>query len=93
MLLYEALGEAIRQTRHEKQMKQRYVSARAKVALGYLSEIERGHKDLSSSVLESLANALEVSTHELVIRAGLTMAGLEIPDTIEWLDKTDGLLV
>lgn len=36
------------------------------VSLGYLSEIERGHKEASSEVLFAIASALGVSLSELM---------------------------
>ena len=43
----------------------RDVSQRAPMALGYLSEVERGQKDISSELLESVAGAIDVSIAKL----------------------------
>ncbi len=50
MRFRHALGEALRETRHEQKHNLRDVAQRGCIALGYLSEIERGHKEVSSRV-------------------------------------------
>jgi hypothetical protein len=55
------------------------------IGLTYLWEVENARKEISSELLEGLANSLGVPTHEIVIRAGMLMAGIEVPDTIESL--------
>jgi transcriptional regulator with XRE-family HTH domain len=45
------------------------------MALGYLSEIERGQKEVSSEILDDLATALRVPTYQLIIEAGYLMGG------------------
>ena len=47
------------------------------VSLGYLSEIERGHKEASSEVLFSIASALDVSLSDLMISISGKLAALE----------------
>jgi transcriptional regulator with XRE-family HTH domain len=63
------------------------LSQRATIALGYLSELERGQKEASSEVVATIAAGLGMPTWELVARAAHSMAGTEIqvPDTIESL--------
>ena len=87
MLFNEAIGEVIKQTRRDKAWTMRTLSKRSCIALGYLAEIEGGRKNLSASVLESVADGLEVESGELVIKAGFLMVGYKIPDTIEGLDE------
>lgn len=60
----------------------RTVSARTPMALGYLCEIENGHKEISSELLERLAFGLGTDVAEIAIQTGLKMAGVRIPDTI-----------
>lgn len=43
------------------------------MSLGYLSEIERGQKEISSELLDCLARALYVDTGELVGQAAADM--------------------
>ena len=52
-------------------------SGRARVSLGYLSEIERGHKEASSEVVFSIAQALDVSLSDLMITISTKLAALE----------------
>lgn len=85
MLFREALGEILREERLARGMTLRTASANGCIALGYLSEVERGQKELSSEPLRSLTNGLGVPAHEVVFKAGLRMAGLDVPDTAEAL--------
>lgn len=87
-----ALGEVIREERITKNLFQRDVSRMGVISLGFLSEVERGQKEISSELLEGVACGLGVKSYELVIRAGLKMAGQEIPDTpAELLDTAEAL--
>jgi transcriptional regulator with XRE-family HTH domain len=43
----------------------RDVSSRARVSLGYLSEVERGQKEASSELLAAICGALDVELSEL----------------------------
>lgn len=87
MLFREALGHSIREERTEQLLTLRDLSQRATIALGYLSELERGQKEASSEIVATIAAGLGLTTWELVGRAALLMAGAEIqiPDTIESL--------
>ena len=85
MIYKHALGEVLRQERTTQGRSLRSVSQLGWVSLGHLSDVERGTKDLSSDFLECVAKSLGVPAHELVIRAGMLMAGIEVPDTIESL--------
>lgn len=53
------------------------------MSYSFLSEIELGKKDVSSEVFESIACSLGVEPYELVIRAGMRMGELDVPDTLE----------
>jgi transcriptional regulator with XRE-family HTH domain len=66
MKLNHAVGGAIRNLRQEKNMTLRSLADKSHVALGYLSEVERGHKDASNQILESIASGLDLTTIELV---------------------------
>lgn len=55
----------------------REVSMASMVSLGYLSEIERGHKEASSEVVFSIAQALDVSLSDLMITISTKLAALE----------------
>lgn len=86
MLFREALGEILREERLSQEKTLRTLSSDSLIALGYLSEVERGHKELSSEVLHNIATrGLGLDTHEIIMRTAIRMAGLEIPDTAESL--------
>lgn len=54
------------------------------MALGYLSEIERGAKELSSELLNELTyKGMGVEASEMVARAALLMVETTIPDTAD----------
>jgi transcriptional regulator with XRE-family HTH domain len=92
-LLRRLLGDVLRQHRQHQSRTLREVSSTARVSLGYLSEIERGHKEASSELLESICGALglrlsmvlrEVSdglaTAETVDAGGEALVGARLPE-------------
>lgn len=83
-----ALGDVLREERLARNLNLRQVSEIGCIALGYLSEVERGHKEISSELLEGVAFGLGIAPHELIIKAGLRMASCDIPDTTENLFDT-----
>lgn len=84
-LFREALGEVLREERLAQKLILRQVASQAPIALAFLSEVENGKKEVSSGILERIAFGLGTSASELIIRAGLRMAELDVPDTIESL--------
>ncbi|MES2169581.1 MAG: helix-turn-helix transcriptional regulator, partial [Actinomycetota bacterium] len=65
----------------------RQVASKASVALGYLSEVERGQKEASSEILASVADALETPISVIMREVGDRLAVIEgitnvIPDTV-----------
>ena len=84
-LFREALGEVLREERLAQKLILRTVANQAPIALAFLSEVENGKKEMSSGILERIAFGLGTSASELIIRAGLRMAELDVPDTIESL--------
>lgn len=85
MLFKYALGEVLRTARQEQGLTLRQTAQSARIALGYLSEVERGHKEISSELFECLATGLGCDTADLIIKTGLLMGGLSVPDTAETL--------
>jgi len=71
--LNEYLGLTIRQERERQRLSLRDVCSMANVSLGYLSEVERGKKEASGSVINSIASALHVSLSELLTKTVTTM--------------------
>jgi transcriptional regulator with XRE-family HTH domain len=64
----------------------RQVASKASVALGYLSEVERGQKEASSEILASVAEALETPISVIMREVGDRLAVIEgidrFPDTV-----------
>ena len=59
VLMREAIGGSLRRARTEGRRTLREVSRRARVSLGYLSEVERGRKEASSELLAAICEALD----------------------------------
>lgn len=78
ILIREVMGETLRELRNNAGMTLRQVSTASMVSLGYLSEIERGHKEASSEVLASIATALDVELSELLGMVTMNIAALEM---------------
>jgi len=64
-VLRHVVGETLRAVRLRQGRTLREVSAAARVSLGYLSEIERGHKEPSSELLGAICDALDVPLSEV----------------------------
>ena len=62
------LGIALRMERESQQRLLRDVSTQAYMSLGYLSEIERGAKSVSSTILDNLCRALDISVPDILDR-------------------------
>ncbi|WP_344135690.1 helix-turn-helix transcriptional regulator [Luedemannella flava] len=74
ILLRRVIGDALRGRRLRQQRTLREVSTAANVSLGYLSEIERGHKEASSELLASICDALGAQLSEVLREASDTLA-------------------
>lgn len=77
-----ALGEVLKEHRAERGLTLRQVATRVPMALGYLSEVERGQKELSSELLDAVAHTYRVPTSSIVIEAGVRLASWELPNTV-----------
>lgn len=66
----EVLGTVIRDYRVRRNLTLREVAMDAHVALGYLSEIERGHKEASSEVLQRIATAMNEPLSQILVETG-----------------------
>jgi transcriptional regulator with XRE-family HTH domain len=71
--LLHAIGETLRAERTERGLTLKQVAEGAHVSVSYLAEIERGEKDPSSKVLESIAGGLEVEISDLLIRIAVSL--------------------
>ena len=85
LLVRREIGDVLRELRQAKGHTLRQVAGRASVALGYLSEIERGQKEASSEILYSVAEALDVPISQIMLQVSERLAAVEqiqIPDTV-----------
>lgn len=73
-LLREALGAALKSARTEKGITLRELAENSAVSPGYLSELERGRKEVSSELLASVCHALGTSVAGVLISAAGSMA-------------------
>lgn len=69
-LLRVALGEELRRVRLSQGRALRDVAEAASISLGYLSEVERGAKEASSELLNSICASLELPLSTLLISLG-----------------------
>jgi transcriptional regulator with XRE-family HTH domain len=74
VLLRKVIGDALRARRLAQGRTLREVSTAANVSLGYLSEIERGHKEASSELLASICEALRAPLSEMLGDVSATFA-------------------
>ncbi|WP_235909167.1 helix-turn-helix domain-containing protein [Goekera deserti] len=72
-LLRTQLGDTLRGHRLRQRRTLRDVSGRARVSLGYLSEVERGQKEASSELLASICDALDVELADLLAEVSLEL--------------------
>ncbi|HIW95295.1 MAG TPA: helix-turn-helix domain-containing protein [Candidatus Corynebacterium gallistercoris] len=73
-LLREALGSTLRDYRGQSGFSLRELASLANVSPGYLSELERGRKEVSSELLASVCHAMGVSVASVILEAASMMA-------------------
>ncbi len=71
--LLAAIGETLRAERNARGLTLREVAERSHISVSYLAEIERGEKDPSSRVLESVAHGLEMEVSDLLVRIAVAL--------------------
>jgi transcriptional regulator with XRE-family HTH domain len=79
MLLRTHLGSTLRAARVAQGRTLREVAKSARVSLGYLSEVERGQKEASSELLNSICAALEVNLATVLVDVALRIKSSEAP--------------
>ena len=79
ILLRSHIGSALRASRVSQGRTLRDVAKSARVSLGYLSEVERGQKEASSELLNSICNALDVSLGEVLVTVATQVRTQEAP--------------
>src|SRR3954465_14426579 len=86
ILVRQEIREVLRDFRQQNGRTLRQVASMASVALGYLSEVERGQKEASSEILASVADALDTPISVIMREVGDRIAVIEglnpIPDTV-----------
>lgn len=85
VLVRQELGDVLRDFRLQKGRTLRQVASKASVALGYLSEVERGQKEASSEILASVADALDTPVSVIMREVGDRLAvleGIDVPDAL-----------
>lgn len=90
VLMREEIGDVLRDFRLQKGRTLRQVAGDASVALGYLSEVERGQKEASSEILASVADALDTPLSVILGEVSQRLAVVEdinlhitvLPDTV-----------
>ncbi len=95
ILVRQEIGDVLRDLRQQKGRTLRQVASRASVALGYLSEVERGQKEASSEILAAVAEALDVPisaimrevSDRLSVLEGIPVLSDVVPDDIAGLDE------
>ncbi|HET7481167.1 MAG TPA: helix-turn-helix transcriptional regulator [Rubrobacteraceae bacterium] len=76
--LLSVIGETLRAERNERGLTLREVAEGAHVSVSYLAEIERGEKDPSSRVLESISSGLGMEISDLLMRVASAMEPAEV---------------
>jgi transcriptional regulator with XRE-family HTH domain len=89
VLVRHEIGDVLRDFRQKQGATLRQIASRANVALGYLSEVERGQKEASSEILASIADALGVPLSAIMREVGDRLSVFEqlvpsssVPDTL-----------
>ena len=79
ILLRTHIGSALRAARIEQDRTLRDVAKSARVSLGYLSEVERGHKEASSELLNAICTALDLSLSTILVDVTNVVRAQEVP--------------
>jgi len=77
MLFRQALGHIIAEHRHDKKLTLRQTAIRGsgRISLTYLWELENARKEASSEMLIEVAQCLDISPSDLVVKIGIAMGG------------------
>ncbi|HET9849814.1 MAG TPA: helix-turn-helix transcriptional regulator [Candidatus Dormibacteraeota bacterium] len=86
-LVRSALGGVLRRRREDAERSLAGLAAEAELSTAYLSEVERGLKDISTDKLVALSRALEVSVAELYLEVAQRLGSREaIQQKRSWPD-------
>ncbi|WP_382309160.1 helix-turn-helix domain-containing protein [Herbiconiux sp. UC225_62] len=101
MLLRHAIGHVLRRIRLERRLTLRDLARESRVSVPYLSEIERGRKEVSSEILATVCRVLDLSLADLLgavsrelggaatAEADATMAGIGLAPVISIESRTE----
>ena len=78
-LLRTHIGSTLRSARVAQGRTLRDVAKGARVSLGYLSEVERGQKEASSELLNSICQALDLSLSSVMVDVAHLVKTAESP--------------
>ncbi len=78
-LLRTHIGSTLRQARISQGRTLRDVAKAARVSLGYLSEVERGQKEASSELLNSICQALDLSLLTVIANVSIEIRATQAP--------------
>lgn len=87
------LGKAVEVARVERGMKRTELEEKTQLSYAYLSEIEKGRKYPSQAAITKLADALDLSSFELLSRAEVLERGATAQDPFASVDGSLGFVV
>jgi transcriptional regulator with XRE-family HTH domain len=87
-LLRTLLGDVLRRKRLEQRRTLADVAGKARISMPYLSEVERGRKEVSSEVLAAVCDALMVRLSDVLTEVGRELATDQATAKIIRLDAT-----
>ena len=73
MLYRTALGIVLKDLRTEQELRMRDVANKAYISYGYLSEIERGKKEVTSGIMFKLCEALDSNVPDVLDQVSTLM--------------------
>ncbi len=73
--LRTVIGEVLREERHRQERTLAEIAEQAAVSLPYLSEVERGTKEVSSDVLAAICDALDLTLARVLERCADRLTG------------------
>lgn len=82
-LLRTHIGRCLRSARNSQGRTLREVARQARVSLGYLSEVERGQKEASSELLNSICQALDLELSAVLTTVARELVSYELVDAVK----------
>ncbi len=88
-LSYESIGKRIKEFREKKHITQDKLSELTDLSIQHISNIERAHSKMSMEALVKIANALEVTTDELICDSMYKSKAVFTDELADLLKQTD----